>query len=177
MISVCFLFFYLDTVFAYICTFKYSREMWPTDHWDWQMLSPSISFLLLLYNLVSLLSAEYVIGTHAWKEGKHIAVAFLPFSGFISAVSMTAQKVTNLKNCLHINLPFGADKILHFREDYLFSELFLFPCVSVCVASVTGSLPTSSLVCSLLYVMSQCFQNRGFQGTAGTITSKWARAS
>lgn len=35
------------------------------------------------------------------------------------------------KNCLHINLPFGADKILHFREDTSFQNYF-FP-VWVCV--------------------------------------------
>lgn len=98
--------------------------MWPTDHWDWQMLSPSISFLLL-YNLAPLLLAEYVIGIHAGKEGKHITVAFLSSAGSISAVSMTSQKVTNLKIVytqiypLELTKFFNSERITSF-QNYFF---------------------------------------------------------
>lgn len=134
------------------------------------MLSPSISFLLL-YNLASLLFCRICNWNTCGKRGQTHTGGFFIFCWLHFSSQYDLSESYKPKNCLHINLPFGADKILQFREDTSFQNYF-FSCVSVCVASVRGSLPTSSLVCSLPYVMSQCFQNRGFRVAAGTITSK-----
>lgn len=181
---MCFLVLYLDPVFACICASKCSQRVWPTDCWDCQLCGPFNQLLVAVQSGSSVLFAECLIGLCAWKEkGNAYRWQFFFFfftsTGSISAVNLTSPEVPNLKTVWAWICSLELTKILLFREESTLPLFRILFSPRVCVLfQGAAPFPPHSLVCSLPYGMNQCFQKpRGFRGTAGTIASKWTRAS